>query len=365
MSDLSLRSSQPTLFATEPSTSSPVSEGGPSPSGLQDGQTTDRSGRRVARARPSQRPVKRSPVQDAKERTLSRALDELASSFAADATTPGTPTSDTSGQRYGDSPATVDLQKSLESRCRARMEGCGSPEFEVHWKSLGMVLGVSICVARSSARRTSGSDSGGQPAGWPTPNAIPEGRGGLQSNPEKALERQQQGHMLNLDDAACLAGWPTPMAGSPATADYNEAGNNDSSRKTVALLAGWNTPRATDGSKGGPNQSGGALPADAALCGWATPAARDFRSEEATDQFNAERWAHPRGKPLSAQALTAACPSGSGAITESSGVPIKNSGASRPKLNPAFSAWIMGFPTIWVLCGWRAFLSPPKRSRAA
>jgi hypothetical protein len=33
----------------------------------------------------------------------------------------------------------------------------------------------------------------------------------------------------------------------------------------------WNTPRATDGSNGGPNQAGGALPADAALSGWPTP----------------------------------------------------------------------------------------------
>ena len=48
--------------------------------------------------------------------------------------------------------------------------------------------------------------------GWPTPNAIPAERGGLQTNPTKALERRQQGHMLNLDDAATLAGWPTPDA---------------------------------------------------------------------------------------------------------------------------------------------------------
>ena len=33
---------------------------------------------------------------------------------------------------------------------------------------------------------------------------------------------------------------------------------------------GWNTARATDGSNGGPNQAGGALPADAALAGWTT-----------------------------------------------------------------------------------------------
>ena len=39
--------------------------------------------------------------------------------------------------------------------------------------------------------------------------------------------------------------------------------------------AGWNTPRATDGSNGGPGQTGGALPADAALAGWLTPSANE------------------------------------------------------------------------------------------
>lgn len=32
--------------------------------------------------------------------------------------------------------------------------------------------------------------------------------------------------------------WPTPMAGSPATETYNEAGSTDSSRKTVELASG-------------------------------------------------------------------------------------------------------------------------------
>ena len=51
-------------------------------------------------------------------------------------------------------------------------------------------------------------------AGWPTPNAIPESRGGLQRNPEAALKRREQGHMLNLDDAATLAGWQSPTTGA-------------------------------------------------------------------------------------------------------------------------------------------------------
>lgn len=43
------------------------------------------------------------------------------------------------------------------------------------------------------------------------------------------------------------------------------------------LRSGWNTPRATDGSNGGPNQAGGALSADAALAGWSTASARDWK----------------------------------------------------------------------------------------
>lgn len=43
------------------------------------------------------------------------------------------------------------------------------------------------------------------------------------------------------------------------------------------LENGWNTPRATDGTNGGPNQAGGALSADAALTGWATASAQDWK----------------------------------------------------------------------------------------
>ena len=62
-------------------------------------------------------------------------------------------------------------------------------------------------------------------AGWPTPNAMPENRGGLQTNPEKALERREQGHMLNLDDAATLAGWATPTTGDSKGRASHGAGN--------------------------------------------------------------------------------------------------------------------------------------------
>jgi len=44
------------------------------------------------------------------------------------------------------------------------------------------------------------------------------------------------------------------------------------------------------------------------LKGWATAAARDWKSEYASDEFNAKRSAHTRGKPLSYEAMLAGYP---------------------------------------------------------
>jgi hypothetical protein len=72
------------------------------------------------------------------------------------------------------------------------MDVNGSLEYELIWKEWDMRSGPPICALRGSARRTSGKG---------------------------------------------CTGWPTPMAGSPGTENYNAAGNTDSSRKTVALVA--------------------------------------------------------------------------------------------------------------------------------
>lgn len=139
------------------------------------------------------------------------------------------------------------------------MGAFGSPEYDLTWKEWAMRSGVPICAQRASARRTS---------------------------------------------ASVFFGWPTPMAGSAGTEDYNPAGNTDSSRKTVALvgwptpqednannahghkgtvfsdlptiaqLAGWTSAAATDGARGceiTPGMSGSSLTQQAALAGWPTP----------------------------------------------------------------------------------------------
>ena len=118
------------------------------------------------------------------------------------------PTSAICGPSSTDLSPSASLQLSLESRLRARMGAFGSPEYELTWKHWGMQSGPPICALRASGRRI--SDNGC--SGWPTPNALPVGRGGLMRNPEAAMRRRTQGHMLNLDDAATLVGWPTPRS---------------------------------------------------------------------------------------------------------------------------------------------------------
>lgn len=171
--------------------------------------------------------------------------------------------------------------------------------------------------ASSTGRREDGSKATvslnqvAQTAGWPTPS-TPSG------GPNVKPTATHTGGM-DLEGAATLAGWPTPMAGAKGTETYNEAGNTDSSRKTVALVSGW-----------------------------ATPTQRDYRSESATDAFNEKRWSHPRGKPLGAEVLL------STAQTEKRGA-----------LNPAFSLWLMGFPIAWGHCAARVTRSSRKLQRSS
>ncbi len=136
---------------------------------------------------------------------------------------------------------------------------------------------------------------------------------------------------------AAIAGWSTPRA--------NKWGFPDAHGSNEAPLTGWNTPRATDGSNVGPNQAGGALPADAALAGWATPRSTDAKCGHSYTE-NCE------GKDLSKDANLAI-----GLTSKSSLAPTEKRGA----LNPEHSAWLMGYPKIWTVLGRLALLKLKKK----
>jgi len=259
----------------------------------------------------------------------------------------------TSGPLFGGSSPSDDLQLFLGNRLRQRMAGRGLGEYALTWKSWDIESGPPICALRASVLRTSGKGC----TGWPTPNAIPKSRGGLQKNPEKALERKAQGHMMNLDDVATIAGWVTPSSRDwKDTPGMSQTGTNPdgSNRKRLdqlprqAAIAGWRTPTAGDGDHGGPNardKSGNPhLSGQAAIAGWPTPRAVEI--EETPERFF-ERMRNSKHKKnqgktrpgnvaIAAQLASGTTPNTSPAQTEKRGA-----------LNPALSAWLMGFPEGW------------------
>lgn len=140
------------------------------------------------------------------------------------------------------------LQKSLENRLRRNLAGTGSPEFVLIWKHWDTRLGAPICALRALAHPTSGSDS---------------------------------------------SGWPTPMAGSPKTETYNEAGDTCNSRRIKILagwkpktLAGWPTATAMDAVSSGAqypktqsHHPGTTLTDAALMAGWPSPVAQPSNAD--------------------------------------------------------------------------------------
>lgn len=330
---------QPSLWDTPSAISSQVADSGRSHSGSPDGPTNGPCGPEAAHAPALARQAK------------ARGLMTLV----------------TSGRLGHDSSASAALQQSLESRLVARLDTAGSTLFKLTWRHKTTPLGRSYLERAASARRTSGSDCTSVPpavgpiaaapqmplgswstprkedaesagmrhsqgvadtltaqtslASWPTPN-IEDCK---QDNwTEKALaEAISKGEVppstsQRLRSFASLASWPTPMAGTPAQNGNNKAGNNDSSRKTVALAA-WPNPCTPNGGR-----SISIEQMDA------TGKTLDGRKHTASLE-HAVKFAGPVRLTAGGLVLT-----GSDAGMESSG-----------QLNPALSRWLMGVPSAW------------------
>ena len=199
------------------------------------------------------------------------------------------------------SSASASLASSLVSKLKQRFGTDGSILFNLTWKELDTKRGGSVSLLRASKRRISDNACGS----WPTPRREDsESTGAHHGRPD------------TLHSATQLASWNTPT--SPVVNNGHEAGN---SRYVTHVMS---------------------------LANWATPAARDAKSHEGTEEFHQKRLAQTRGKPLSEQAHGAP-PIGSTAETENTA-----------PLNPEHSRWLMGYPPEWASCAPTAMPSSRK-----
>lgn len=310
MSDRSKKCGQLTFEGLFSVTSSPASEGGVRPCDSPGGPTVDPCGPAVAPANRSRRPASGKPKR----------------------------TTATSGPTSSASSASAALSASLASRLKERLATVGSTVYRQTWKEKATPSGLPYSAHTASVPTTSGSGC----TGWPTPD-VPCGGQGLPTELEfKGGTAYTKGRkvQIKLQHAAQLAPWPTPMAGSPATETHNEAGNTDSSRKTVELVSSWATPTKADGQKVTPFHDAPqpALAYQCHLASWATPTTRDHK-DGACQDANV-----PVNCILGRQAVLV---SGTPA-TSSSAETVKSVASRKAVLNPAFSLWLMGFPAAWL-----------------
>jgi hypothetical protein len=139
-----------------------------------------------------------------------------------------------------------------------------------------------------------------------------------------------------------MAGWPTPMAGTPAQKGYNEAENNDSSRKTVAL-AGWATPAA--------HEPGG------------TPEQQVARALKVGVNGRKAGNTFPQGLATQVQTAGPARLTASGEMLTGSAARMESGG----QLHPEHSLWLQlgPFATAWAFSGARVTRLTSRKPKAS
>ncbi len=268
-----------------------------------------------------------------------------------------------------------ELSKQLAENLRRRTAALGSTLFKLTWKELVTPSGRSIYRLRASGRRTSGSDCGS----WPTARASDDEKN-VRTLEGSLREIERKGGPQDLNQAACLASWPTPTKGN---ADGSQMGKDasatgrrpDGSKATVSLnqvatLASWPTPAAHEPG-GTPeeqqhrfdrarakgikidNTKPTGLSLVAQLANWPTPTVHDAeRGGQAKRAHGPDR----HGSNLQDFALLARStasgetPAGFPAPTE-----------KRGQLRAGHSRWLMGIETAWDDCAPTATRSTAKR----
>ena len=232
--------------------------------------------------------------------------------------------------------------ESLQSALEANLNGPGSTIYQTVWKPHTTPLGRQIYRLRASGRRTSDSEPFLVPSGWPSATTSD-----TRSYSETALTiwlegETTNGHGMDLNMAGQLSGWATPVG---QQANGTPEAFLERKRKSMA-----------NGS-----QSMGVCLSDLnmqvqAWAGWPTPTSRDHKDGKECPNvpLNALLGDKPHLTPHGAARITA-----DGTMLTGCSAGMESGG----QLNPAFSAWLMGFPEAW--CHAAISCQLPIRSRKA
>lgn len=289
--------------------SSPASVAGQLLFDWPDGTTIDPSG-------PARAPVSHSqqPESETDTRTSGTCGQSSANSYGP---------SDPGSCSANKSPAqrSSELSKAIGQRLQEMLPS-GSMEYRQTWKLRATPSGRQFWAHTASAHRTSDNVC----SGWVSPSARDHkdtpGMATEAVNPNGSMMRENWKTRSRHSEqclgaiAEMMNGWATPTVndsrnGRNETATRKPGSKHNTGQTLCGQITGWNTPRATDGSKGGPNQTGGSLPADAART--------------------------------------------HGANTESPPAETKGPGV----LDPQLPCWLMGYPVAWLFA---APTDKPRRS---
>ena len=293
-----LTCTQTTWRGTHSAISSRESGGGAMRCNLPNGRKTDLYGQEAV-------PVRHSVSQDCREPSMTSGTCGLSSS--------------------GLSPS-ADLNLCLESRLKMQFGTDGSIEYTQTWKEKDTPAGLRYSAHTASAHRTKDNGCIGASQGvrvvqaWPKTPRASDGEGGA-----KVIQEGTSSH-YKLRDYALLAAIPW------ATTTTNDAKNNAGPSQWTRLSHG--KPRAL------------ALNCEATLTAWSTPQTMD--SMECIR--NVEELPKNAGCSNLRERVVQVI---LGSDTSSSTAKTERFGGYR--LNPYFSAWLMGFPKEWTDAGLRAF----------
>lgn len=244
------------------------------------------------------------------------------------------------GRRGSGSSSSAALQQYLASRLPALTRWSGSTLFNLTWKERVTPSGLRICALRASVPRTSGSGFGS----WPTASASD-----TRHYSESALKAwiagtTDNGHGMDLNLAAQLAGWQTPTA-----TDVQRSSTEAHKRRAVFRLSIGRTSLAP-----------GNLGEQAAmLAGWVTPSARDWKDSAGMATERPDGRSRLDQLPRQATLCGPARLTASGEMLTGSSAGMESGGL----LNPEHSRWLMAYPIEWGRCAATVTLSTRKSAR--